>query len=100
MVGGNLEFWKSKRQPILARSSSEAKYQANAHRMCEILWLRILLYEVGIMHKGPMVLHYRSTSVQNSATKVFHECEKHMEVEYISFERRLTIKISSYGIHI
>ena len=50
MVGGNLVSLKSQKQVVTAKSSAEAEYRVVAHRCCEILWLRILLEELGFKH--------------------------------------------------
>ena len=65
MVGGNLVPGKSKKQPVVSKFCFEAEYQATALETCELLWLQILLYELGLIYKGLMVLHCDSTSVQN-----------------------------------
>uniref|UniRef100_A0A2N9IHB3 Integrase catalytic domain-containing protein n=1 Tax=Fagus sylvatica TaxID=28930 RepID=A0A2N9IHB3_FAGSY len=46
-VGGNLVTWHSKKQNVMARSSVEAEYRAMSHGVCELLWLRILMGELG-----------------------------------------------------
>ncbi|KAM0979521.1 hypothetical protein ACFX13_015648 [Malus domestica] len=42
-VEGNLVTWKSKKQTVVARSSTEAKYRAMASTVCELIWLKGLL---------------------------------------------------------
>ena len=37
-VGSNLATWKSKKQTVVSRSSTEAKYRAIAHTTCELIW--------------------------------------------------------------
>ncbi|PRQ31062.1 putative RNA-directed DNA polymerase [Rosa chinensis] len=46
-VGGNLVTWKSKKQKVVARSSAEAEYRGMARGLCEMLWLRNLLRDLG-----------------------------------------------------
>ncbi|CAN6695772.1 unnamed protein product [Malus baccata var. baccata] len=47
-VGGNLVTWKSKKQNIIARSSAEAEYRAMASTVCELIWLKGLLSDLGV----------------------------------------------------
>ena len=42
-VGGNLVTWRSKKQPVVARSSAEAEFRAMTLRICELMWLRMFL---------------------------------------------------------
>ena len=46
-VGGNLVTWRSKKQNVVARSSAEAEYRGMALGICEVLWLRQLLEDLG-----------------------------------------------------
>ncbi|KAL0407972.1 UNVERIFIED_CONTAM: Retrovirus-related Pol polyprotein from transposon RE1 [Sesamum radiatum] len=48
-VGGNLVTWRKQKQTTVARSSTEAEYRAMAHMSNEVLWLKNLLKELGIM---------------------------------------------------
>jgi hypothetical protein len=47
VVGGNLVSWKRKKQHVIARSSSEAKYCAMTFASCELIWLKNLLADLG-----------------------------------------------------
>ena len=40
--------WKSKKQSVVSWSSAELEYQAMTQFVCEIMWIRQLLMEVGI----------------------------------------------------
>ncbi|RVW39576.1 Retrovirus-related Pol polyprotein from transposon RE1 [Vitis vinifera] len=42
-IGGNLVTWRSKKQTVVARSSTESEFRAMAHGVCELLWLKIIL---------------------------------------------------------
>ncbi|BBH04569.1 BURP domain-containing protein [Prunus dulcis] len=56
-VGGNLVTWRSKKQNVVSRSSAEAKYRGMAQGVCELLWIRRLLTELGFKPEKPMELH-------------------------------------------
>ena len=63
MVGGNLVSWKSKKHVVTAKSSAEAEYRIVAHRCCELLWLRILMEELGFKHCN-LDIHYYTVLYQ------------------------------------
>jgi hypothetical protein len=46
-VGGNLVTWRSKKQKVVARSRAETEFRGMAKLLCELLWLRRLLMEIG-----------------------------------------------------
>ncbi|CAJ2657775.1 unnamed protein product [Trifolium pratense] len=56
-VGGNLISWKSKKQTVVSRSSTEAEYRAMAHATCELVWLKHLLQEFHFCEVGQMELY-------------------------------------------
>ncbi|CAL8162688.1 unnamed protein product [Prunus armeniaca] len=56
-MGGNLVTWRSKKQNVFSRSSVEAEYRGMAHGVCELLWIRRLLIELGFKPEKPMKLH-------------------------------------------
>jgi hypothetical protein len=39
--------WRSKKQSVIALSSAEAEFRAVAKGICEVLWLKKLLTELG-----------------------------------------------------
>lgn len=42
---------------MVARSSAEAEFRAMAHGVCELLWLKIWLKELGHDSNDPMILY-------------------------------------------
>ncbi|XP_073223517.1 uncharacterized protein [Cicer arietinum] len=52
-LGSSLVSWKSKKQPTVSCSSSEAEYRALAHATCEAQWLLYLLTDFQISHLAP-----------------------------------------------
>ncbi|KAL5698715.1 hypothetical protein ACHQM5_029711 [Ranunculus cassubicifolius] len=79
-VGGNLVTWKSKKQNVVARSSAEAEYRAMATTTSEIIWLRVLLKNLGFGSSQPIILYCDNQAAMHIASNpVFHERTKHIE---------------------
>ena len=53
-VGGNLVTRKSKKQNVVARSSAEEEFRGMALGLCEALWLRFLLHDLGYLSRQPI----------------------------------------------
>ncbi|XP_017696618.2 uncharacterized mitochondrial protein AtMg00810-like [Phoenix dactylifera] len=82
-LGSNLISWLAKKQPTVARSSTEAEYRALAITSTEIIWLRRLLKELLIPISEPTELCCDNISALSLATNpVFHARTKHIEVDY------------------
>ena len=82
MVGGNLVSWKSKKQVVRVKSSAELEYRAVVHGCCELLWLRILLEELGFKQCSLMNVYSDSTlAIKLANNPVYHEKTKHAEVD-------------------
>jgi hypothetical protein len=46
--GGNLVSWSSHKQPIVSCSSTDVEYKAIVDASVEIIWVQLLLHELGI----------------------------------------------------
>lgn len=81
-LGGNLVSWRSKKQAVVARSSAEAEFRAMALGVCELLWVKIVLGDLGIDWKGTMKLYCDNKSAINIAhNPVQHDRTKHVEID-------------------
>ncbi|KAA0062506.1 putative mitochondrial protein [Cucumis melo var. makuwa] len=79
-VWGNLITWKSKKQGVIARSSVEAEYRAMSLRICEEIWLHIVLYDLHQKCKIPMKLFCDNKAAISIANNpVQHDRTKHVE---------------------
>lgn len=56
-LGNSLISWRSKKQSVVARSSTEAEYRALADATSELVWIRWLLEDMGVVQKNPTPLH-------------------------------------------
>lgn len=48
-LGSNLISWTARKQRTVSRSSTESEYKALADTVAELIWLKALLYELGIV---------------------------------------------------
>ena len=82
-VGRGAVTWSSKRQTLVAQSSTEAEYIAAAHAAREICWLRSFLDELGARQPGPtkLLLDNQSTIAIVKNNK-FHARTKHIDIRY------------------
>ena len=93
-VGGNLVTWRSKKQKVVARSSAEAEFRGMAHGVCEMLWIRNVLKELGFKLKQPMDLHCDNTSaIEIAHNPIQHDRTKHVEVDRHFIKENLDRKI-------
>uniref|UniRef100_A0A2N9IIQ3 CCHC-type domain-containing protein n=1 Tax=Fagus sylvatica TaxID=28930 RepID=A0A2N9IIQ3_FAGSY len=81
-LGDSLISWRSKKQHIVSRSSTEAEYRALADTTSELLALRWLLEDMGLTHSSPTIIHCDNRSaIQIAHNDVFHERTKHIEID-------------------
>jgi histone deacetylase 1/2 len=89
--GGNLISWSSRKQPTVSRSSTEAEYKALADATAEIIWLQVLLRELGIsLPRAPSLWCDNVGATYLSANPIFHRRTKHVEVDYHFVRERVT----------
>uniref|UniRef100_A0A2N9FCY2 Integrase catalytic domain-containing protein n=1 Tax=Fagus sylvatica TaxID=28930 RepID=A0A2N9FCY2_FAGSY len=81
-LGSSLLSWKSKKQPTVSKSSTEAEYRAMSAVCSEIVWLRRLLADFGMTPSIPTPLFCDNESaVKIASNPVFHERTKHIEID-------------------
>ena len=82
-LGANCISWSSKKQPTVARSSSEAEYHSMVATTAEITWLTFLLRDIGIaLSKPPQLFCDNISALHMSVNPMFHARSKHIELDY------------------
>ena len=77
-VWGNLVTWRSKKQPVVSRSSAESEYRALALGICEGMWLVRLLNELGVNTGGPVKVRCDNMSAIKIANNPVHMTKRNM----------------------
>ena len=82
LLGQSPVTWKSKKQPTVSKSSSEAEYRAMAAAASEVTWAVRLLADLDVTNLKPVTLHCDNQSALYIAKNpVFHERTKHIELD-------------------
>jgi hypothetical protein len=84
-LNGGAISWSSKKQSVVALSSTEAEYIAITHAAKEATWLRHLLSEIysPLVLKYPMILYSDNKSaIELVKNATFHSRTKHIAIRY------------------
>jgi S-formylglutathione hydrolase FrmB len=81
--GSNLVSWSARKQRTVSHSSTEAEYTSLADAMAEVIWVQVLLHELGISQPQAACLWCDNIGATYlTANPVFHARMKHVEVDY------------------
>lgn len=67
-LGPSLISWSAKKQPTIARSSSEAEFRSLAQALTEMIWIRCILRDLGFPLHKPVHLFSNNLSDTYMAT--------------------------------
>ncbi|XP_060971854.1 retrovirus-related Pol polyprotein from transposon RE1 isoform X2 [Cannabis sativa] len=91
-LGSSLVSWSSKKQTVVARSSTESEYRALAHVTAEIMWLKALIQEMHIpVHNTPIIWCDNLGAASLAANPVHHARTKHIEID-VHFVRDMVLQ--------
>jgi hypothetical protein len=101
LLDGNVISWKSKKQPTLSLSSTEAKYKSIGDITKEIMWIKTLLKKIfNVKLKVPTPIfedNQGAIALANNESNHSNYKTKHMSLRH-HFVRR-EIKIKSIALH-
>ncbi|XP_068666400.1 uncharacterized mitochondrial protein AtMg00810-like [Aristolochia californica] len=96
-VEGNLVTWKSKKQKVVSRSSVEAEFRGMAHGVCELLWIKNKLRDLGIEYAKLMNLHCdNKAAIAIGQNPIQHDRTKHVEIVRHFIKENLDAKIIQF----
>ncbi|CAL9001789.1 unnamed protein product [Prunus brigantina] len=96
-MGGNLVTWRSKKQNVVALSSAEAEFKGMTKGICELLWLRKLLTELGYKPTSTMNLFCdNKAAIAIAQNLVQHDRTKHVEVDRHFIKQKLEAKVFQF----
>jgi hypothetical protein len=82
-MGDGAVTWSSKKQSIVALSSTEAEYVAQTHAAKELLWLRTIIGELNLPFETPTTLHCDNQgAIALAKDNKFHARTKHIDIRY------------------
>ncbi|CAH9141869.1 unnamed protein product [Cuscuta epithymum] len=82
-LGDNLISWRSKKQPTVSKSSTEAEYRAVAYTVQDTLFIRSLLTDMGFFLPKPVQLYCDNVSASYLAVNpIQHDRSKHIKIDY------------------
>lgn len=82
-IGSGAISWSSKKQPIVALSTTEAEYIAAAHAGCHLVWLEeILKYLKQKQEADPTLFCDNTSTISVTKNPVLHGKTKHIRIRY------------------
>jgi len=92
-LGGNFIYWKSKKQNVVAQSTTEVEYQAMASLMCELIWVKQFLQQLNFCEIQTMKMYCdNQTALHIASNLVFHERTKHIKIDCHFVQEKLMTK--------
>ena len=83
LVSGGAISWSSRKQPIVALSTTEAEYIAASDACRELLWLRALSSELNVSFDSSTILHCDNQSaIKVAKNGLLHARTKHIDIRY------------------
>ncbi|XP_047335705.1 uncharacterized mitochondrial protein AtMg00810-like [Impatiens glandulifera] len=92
-LGDNLVSWNSKKQQVVARSSTESEYRALAYTTADLCWIQSLLSELRVsLSSSPVLWCDNIGAAFLLVNPVFHARTKHIEIDFHFVREKVTRK--------
>ena len=92
-LGGNLISWRSKKQSVVSKSSTEAEFRALSKGIDEGLWIKFILRDLKIQLKEPILLLCDNKSaIYLVHDPVYHDRVKHVDIDRFYIQDHLEKK--------
>ena len=89
-LGGNLVTWRSKKQNVVSKSSTEAEFRAISKGIDEVLWLKYLLRDLRIPYKEPIrLLCDNKSAICLAHDPLYHDRVKHVDIDRFYIREQL-----------
>ncbi|GJX32907.1 hypothetical protein Tco_0242762 [Tanacetum coccineum] len=92
-LGKRLISWQCKKQPIVANSTTEAKYVAAANCCGQVLWIQNQMLDYGFNFMNTKIYIDNESTICIVKNPVFHSKTKHIEIRHhfirYSYEKKL-----------
>ncbi|KAJ9565578.1 hypothetical protein OSB04_001544 [Centaurea solstitialis] len=86
MMSDGVVSWSSKKQPVVALSTTEAEFVSSAACACQVVWLRRILEHIGLQQKdGTIIFCDNMSTIKLSKNPVLHKRSKHIDVKFHFF---------------
>jgi histone deacetylase 1/2 len=90
--GPNLISWWSRKQQVVARSSTEAEYRSLAQATTDVLWVQTILTELTVPFIAPKVYCDNQSAVLLAHNPILHSRTKHMEIDLFFVREKVLAK--------
>ncbi|KAJ0536056.1 putative RNA-directed DNA polymerase [Helianthus annuus] len=82
-VGSSVVAWSSKKQSVVALSSTEAEYISGNGAACQAIWMKQLLNELGYKQEQPTEIYCDNVSaIFLSKNAAMHSRSKHIDIKF------------------
>jgi phosphoribosyl-AMP cyclohydrolase len=81
LFGGAIN-WMSKRQVVVALSTTEVEYMAATHASKEAIWLQILCSGIGLVQQAVRIDCDSQSAIFLAKNPTYHSKTKHIDIQY------------------